>query len=251
MWYLKKTWFDEVPGINEVIIHYTFTPLFQTADWRLPHEVRRMEKNAMVKQGLGGVTLSGEDSVATAQVSERPVSAPPNARVKVIKMPSSVLNQATGKFDENYLFHFFYDVWSNGTVTATPVFTEPIVCQEIELTDWRGNVSGVCAHWSIYDGDAFVYSPTDTADFIARYVEDAPLRSHKFYGHSDREWFSRAKWAVVQQLPLPRRWCTKVWGPKGASLIQGWHIGFVDQPSPPGEFPRGHEEWTGYTVRTL
>ena len=251
MWYLKKTWFDEVPGINEVIIHYTFTPLFQTADWRLPHEVRRMEKNAMVKQGLGGVTLSGEDSVATAQVSERPVSAPPNARVKVIKMPSSVLNQATGKFDENYLFHFFYDVWSNGTVSPTPVFTEPIICQEIELTDWHGNVSGVCAHWSIYDGDAFVYSPTDTADFIARYGEDAPLRSHKFYGHSDREWFTRAKWAVVQQLPLPRRWCTKVWGPTGASLIQGWHIGFVDQPSPPGEFPRGHEEWTGYTVRTL
>ena len=27
---------------------------------------------------------------------------------------------------------------------------------------------------------AFVYSPTETADFIARYGEDAPLRSHKF-----------------------------------------------------------------------
>src|ERR1700730_576026 len=194
MWYLKKTWLDEVPGINDVVIHYTFTPLFHAPDWRLPHEVRRMEKNAVVKQGLGGVTLSGEDSVATAQVSERPVSAPPNARVKVIKMPSSILNPATGIFDENYLFHYFYDVWSNGAVSSTPVFSEQIVCQEIELTDWHGNVSGVCAHWSVYDGDAFVYSPTETADFIVRYGDDAPLRSHKFYGHSDRDWFTRIKW---------------------------------------------------------
>ena len=251
MWYLKKTWLDESPGVNEVVIHYTFTPLFRAPDWRLPHEVRRMEKNATVKQGLGGATLSGEDSVATAQVSERPVAAPPNARVKVIKMPSSILNQATGRFDENYLFHFFYDVWSNGAASPTPMFTEEIVCQEIELTDWHGNVSGACAHWSVHDGDAFVYSPTETADFIARYGEDAPLRSHKFYGQDDRNWFTRAKWAVVQQLPLPRRWRTKVWGPRGASLIQGWHVGFVDQPSPPGEFPRGHEEWTAYTMRTL
>jgi hypothetical protein len=251
MWYLKKTWLDEAPGINEVVIHYTFTPLFQAPDWRLPHEVRRMDKNAMVKQGIGGVTLSGEESVATAQVSERPVSAPPNARVKVIKMPSSIFNAATGGYDENYLFHFFYDVWRNGTVSPTPVFTEQIVCREIELTDWQGNVSGVCAHWSVHDGDAFVYSPTETPDFIARYGEDAPLRSHKFYGHGDRNWFTRTKWALVQQLPLPRRWRTKVWGPKGAPLIQGWHVGFVDQLSPPGEFPRGHEEWTGYTVRTL
>jgi len=166
-------------------------------------------------------------------------------------MPSSIANPATGRFDETYLFHYFYDVWSNGTVSPTPVFTEQIVSQEIELTDWHGTVSGVCAHWSVYDGDAFVYSPTETADFMARYGEDAPLRSHKFYGQSDRDWFTRAKWAVVQQLPLPRRWRTKVWGPKGANLIQGWHVGFVDQPSPPGEFPRGHEEWTGYTVRTL
>ena len=111
-----------------------------------------MEKSAVVKQGLRGVTLSGEESVATSQVSERPVSAPSNARVKVIKMPSSILNPGTGIFYENYLFHYFYDVWSN-TVSPTQVFTEQIVCQEIELTDWHGNVSGVCAHWSVYDGD--------------------------------------------------------------------------------------------------
>jgi hypothetical protein len=251
MWYLKKTWLDHEPDIAEVVIHYTLTPFFLAPDWRLPHEVRRMEKNATVKQGLGGVTLSGEESVATAQISERPVSAPPNARVKVLKMPSSVLNPVTGQYDENYLFHYFFDVWRNGAVTATPVVTEQIVCSEIELTDWHGNISGACAHWSVYDGDAFVYSPTETAEFISLYGEDAPLRSHKFYGHNDRNWFTRTKWAVVQQLPVPRRWRTKVWAPRGAQVIQGWHVGFVDQPSPPGEFPRGHEEWTGYTVRTV
>ena len=45
MWYLKKTWLDQESGINDVVIHYTFTPL-QGPDWRQPHEVRRMEKNA-------------------------------------------------------------------------------------------------------------------------------------------------------------------------------------------------------------
>ena len=103
----------------------------------------------------------------------------------------------------------------------------------------------------MYDGDAFVYAPTETSEFIARFGEESDLRSHKFYGSPDRNLFARIKWALVQQLPLPRRWRTKVWGPKGAPVIQGWHVGFVDYPTPPGEFPRGHEEWTGYTVHTL
>jgi len=34
-------------------------------------------------------------------------------------------------------------------------------------------------------------------------------------------------------------------------VIQGWHVGFVDTPTPPGEFPRAREEWTGYTIHTL
>jgi hypothetical protein len=251
MWYLKKTWLDQEPGIEAVVIHYTFTPPGQAPNWGLPHETRLMEKNATVKQGFGGTTLAAEDQVATLPVSERPASAPPNARVKILKMPASVFNPQTSTFSEHYLFHYFFDVRQNGRVWATPVVTEEIISKEIEYVDWRGNVSGLCAHWSVYDGDAFVYAPTETQEFIARFGEESDLRSHKFYGSPDRNLFARIKWALVQQLPLPRRWRTKVWGPKGAPVIQGWHVGFVDYPTPPGEFPRGHEEWTGYTVHTL
>jgi hypothetical protein len=251
MWYLKKTWFDQEPGIDAVTIHYTFTPLFQAPDWRLAHETRPMEKNARIKQGFGGTTLAAED-VATLPITERPATAPANARVKVISMPSAVFNPMTRRFDEDYLFHHFYDVWRGGRVASTTsVFTEQIASQEIELVDWHGNITGACAHWSVYDGDAFVYSPTETPDFIARFGEDNELRSHKLYGHHDRSWFMRVKWALIQQLPLPRRWRTKVWAPKGVPVIQGWHVGFADYPAPAGAFPRGHEEFTGYTVRTL
>jgi hypothetical protein len=251
MWYLKKMWIDPEPGIEAVVIHYTCTPLGWTPDWRLPHDTRLMEKNAMVKQGFGGTTLAAEDQVATLPVTERPATAPPNARVKVLRMPASVWNPQTSTFDEHYLFHYFFEVWQNGRNWTTPPVSEEIVSKEIEYVDWRGNVSGLCAHWSVYDGDAFVYAPTETAEFIERFGENSEFRSHKFYGHPDRNFFARAKWALVQQLPLPRRWRTKVWGPKGAPLIQGWHVGFVDYPTPPGEFPRGHEEWTGYTVHVL
>src|SRR5713101_6313228 len=104
MWYLKKMWFDHEPGIEAVAIHYTVTVLGQTPDWSLPHDIRLMEKNATVKQGFGGTTLVTEDQVATIPVTERPAAAPPNARVKVLKMPASVWNPETSTFIENYLF---------------------------------------------------------------------------------------------------------------------------------------------------
>ena len=251
MWYLKKMWLDQESGIDAVVIHYMCTPLGGTPDWRLPHETRLMEKNAKVKQGLGGTTLVGEEQVATLQVTERPALAPPNARVKVLRMPTSVWSPQTLSFSENYLFHYFFEVWQQGRQWTTSPVTEEIVSKEIEYVDWLGNVPGLCAHWSVYDGDAFVYAPTETLDFIAQFGEDNPLRSHKFYGSQDRNLFSRIKWAMILQLPLPRRWRAKVWGPKGAPVIQGWHVGFVDTPTPPGEFPRAREEWTGYTIHTL
>ncbi|MEW6300212.1 MAG: hypothetical protein AB1671_21165 [Thermodesulfobacteriota bacterium] len=251
MWYLKKMWLDQAPGVEAVIIHYTCTPLGQLPDWTFPHETRVMEKNARVKQGFGGTTLAAEDQVATIPVTERPALAPPNARVKVLRMPAAVFDPRTASFTEHYLFHYFFEVWQHGRSWGTPPVAEEIVSKEIEYVDWRGNVSGLCAHWSVYDGDAFVYAPTETPEFIARFGEESPLRSHKFYGSANRNLFARLKWALVQQLPLPRRWRTKIWGPKGAPVLQGWHVGFVDQPTPPGEFPRGHEEWTGYTVHVL
>lgn len=49
------------------------------------------------------------------------------------------------------------------------------------------------------EGDAFVYAPTETPDFITRFGEDNPLRSHKFYASQDRNLFSRIKWVMVFQ----------------------------------------------------
>ena len=136
MWYLKKMWVDQELGIDAVVIHYTCTPLGWPPDWRLPYETRLMEKNAKVKQGLGGTTLVGEDQVATLQVTERPALAPPNARVKVLRMPGSVWNPETSSFSENYLFHYFFEVWQQGRQWTTPPVTEEIVSKEIEYVDW-------------------------------------------------------------------------------------------------------------------
>jgi hypothetical protein len=80
---------------------------------------RQKTPGFFARQPRARMTKQTMSKSPTAQVTERPVSAPPNARVKVIKMPSSILNAATGGFDESYLLHFFYDVWSNGSVFSS------------------------------------------------------------------------------------------------------------------------------------
>ena len=203
-----------------------------------------MEKNAMLKEGMGGTILV---ELAQSPVKERPAKAPDNARVRVIKMPTGMWNPTVNSWSEQYLFHHYYEVHQNGQVWNTELFTEEIISREVEYVDYDGNVVGTCAHWSVFDFDATQYCPSEIPEFVARFGEDNELRSYKFYNHPDRSYFLRSKALSIRDIPLPHRWRSKVWGPRGSKVVQGWHVGYLDTIPPEREQVHMREEWTGYT----
>jgi hypothetical protein len=105
----------------------------------------------------------------------------------------------------------------------------------------------MCIFWSLSDWDAPQYQPTEEPNFIARFGEDNPYRSHKFYGSEDKDYFSRIRSEMVRALPLPHRFVGKIYGPKGAQVHQRWHVGNLWQPNPAERW----EDYRGYVVHTL
>jgi hypothetical protein len=209
-----------------------------------------MEKNAMIREGMGGTTLVGDELVNT-EARERPAAAPANARVKVIKLPTRIWHPRLNDWTESYLFHHYFQVHQHGRVWTTDLYSEEIVSQDIEYVDWVGNVSGACAHWGVFDFDAQQYVPSETQEFIERFGQDHEFRSFKFYRYPNRDHFIRQKATLMREIPLPHRWRSKVWGPRGAEVTQGWHIAFIDNLSSAGQPLQLREEWTGYTTFTL
>jgi hypothetical protein len=242
-WYMKRQWLDQEPGIDAVYIHYTWSPLDNGPDWQNHHETRPMEKNAVLKEGMGGTILV---DLCQTEVKERRAKAPDNARVRVIKLPTGMWNPRTNQWSEQYLFHHYYEVHQNGSVWNTEHFTEEIVSHDVEYVDWDGNVVGTCAHWSVFDFDATQYCPSEIPEFIDRFGPDSEFRSYKFYNHPDRSHFLRCKATMIRELPLPHRWRSKVWGPKNAKVVQGWHVGYLDEIPPEWERVQMREEWAGY-----
>jgi hypothetical protein len=105
----------------------------------------------------------------------------------------------------------------------------------------------MCIFWSVYDWDAPQYQPTEEPQFIARFGEDSPYRSFKFYGATDMENFGRIRSEMLRSLPLPRRFVGKIHGPKGTQVHQRWHVGGLWDPNP----ARRWEDYWGYVVHTL
>src|SRR5229473_3317095 len=136
--------------------------------------------------------------------------------------PGEMPNWDSGGYTENYAFHHYFEVFRNGKREQSPLYTEEIVSKEVEYLDFQGNLGGMCIFWSAYDWDAPQYQPTEEANFVARFGEDNPYRSHKFYGAEDKENFSRIRAEMLKALPLPRRFVGKIYGPRGAQIHQRW-----------------------------
>ncbi len=243
-WYLKREWLDQEDGIDAVYLHYTWTPYSTGPDWNQHRETRLLEKGATIKEGMGGTVLA--EGATDAAVKERPSSSPENARVRVIKMPSRIWDPHRNGWTENYLSHHYFEVHQKGRVWNTDLFTEEIVSRDLEYVDWAGNLSGTCAHWSVFDFDAAQYTPAEIPEFIDRYGDDNEFRCYKFYHYPDRSHFLRQKKLMTQEIPLPHRWRATVRGPRGAKVVQGWHVGFLDEMPPAWEPVTMREEWTGY-----
>jgi hypothetical protein len=240
---MKREWLDQEPGIEAVYMHYTWSPPDYGPDWSKHRETREMEKNAMIKEGMGGTML-----VDLAQTPQwvRPAKSPANARVRVLKLPIGVWNEQINHWSEHYNFHHYFEVHQNGHVWNTDLFSEQIVSRDVEFVDWTGNVVGTCAHWSVFDFDATQYFPSELDEFIDRYGQNHEFRSFNFYHHPDRSHFLRTKALMVKDFQLPHRWRSKVWGPRGSKVIQGWHVGYLDHIPNEGERVTMREEWINY-----
>ena len=236
--YLKKTFVDSQPGIQLVNIHYTWTPMGGSPNWAAHSETRVMPRGGVLILGMGGTTLdeNGQSVNTVAQKVELPDD---GVRRKVLAVPSDVYDPASGRFVDHYLFHYYFEVFRDGRREHSPLHTDEIVSRHVEFVNHDGTLGGGCIYWSVEDWDAPQYSPTESPDFVARFGEDNPFRSHKFYGFQDKETFNRIRSDMVRGLPLPRRFYGKVMGPKGAAVQYCWHTGPLWTPNPA-------ERWEDY-----
>jgi hypothetical protein len=244
--YIKKTFVDTEPGIELVNIHYTWTLLGEMPNWEAHRETRMMPRGGVLVRGMGGTTV--DESGQYVQTASERIELPDDGiRRKVIRLPKAIPNPATDGYTENYAFHHYFEIFHNGQREQSSLYTEEIVSKEVEYLDFQGNLGGMCIFWSIYDWDAPQYQPTEEPNFITRFGEDNPYRSHKFYGIEDKENFSRTRSEMLQSLPSPRRFVGKIYGPKGARVHQRWHVGNMWQPNPAQRW----EDYWGYVVHSL
>jgi hypothetical protein len=244
--YVKKTFVDPEPGIEMVNIHYTWTPLGEMPNWQAHHEVRMMPRGGVLMRGLGGTTL--DESGQYVQSAVQTIALPDDGRRrKVLRLPKAIPDRLTGGYTEHYAFHYYFELFQYGRRQQSPLYTEEIVSREVEYSDFRGDLSATCLYWSISDGDAPQYTPTEEANFIAAYGQDNPYRSHKLYGAPDKDAFLRARSELIRRLPLPRRFIGKLHGPKGTQVHQNWHVVNLWQPNPSERW----EAYWGYLIHTL
>jgi hypothetical protein len=244
--YLKRTFVDNEPGIELVNIHYTWTPVGQLPDWEAHRETRAMPRGGVLIRGMGGTTVA-ESGEYVQTASERIELPDDGTRRKVIRLPKAIFDAETNQYVENYAFHHYFETFREGKREQSPLYTEEIVSKDVEFIDFNGNLGGMCIFWSVYDWDAPQYQPTEVPEFIERFGEDSPYRSHKFYGAEDKENFSRTRSEMLRSLPVPRRFVGKIYGPKGAQVHQRWHVGALWSPNRDERW----EDYWGYVVHTL
>jgi len=217
-WYLKKEFYDSVDGIESVTIHYTWTPRGSAPDWSVHRESRLMPAGEYLKTGVGEVAKYGPPAPSVPQYVH------PRLRKKILKLPNEIYDEPTGAWTGNYLLHYYYEIVIDGHRQYSPVYTDEIATREVVVVDPLGVLGGVCTNWSVYDWDAPQCTPTEDPQFTATFGEDHPLRQFKFYGVTDREDFMVVKKALLDTLPLPRRFTARISAPVGATVRLRFHV---------------------------
>lgn len=197
-WYLRREWVDQEDGIENVTIHYTWSPPGGWPDWERNH-------NARMLVDAGGF---------------------PRRRWKVLRMPRGVWDEQGGGWSLEYRLHFFFEVWQQGRNWHTDLESQDIVYRDMEYVDNEGWVTHLCAYWSVYDWQAPVYSPMEDPRFPA----DSEFTSERYYAYQDKDRFSFFKSQMLGQLPLPHHWRSRIWAPRGAPVLQQFHMGHLYPP---------------------
>jgi hypothetical protein len=191
-WYLQKTWVDQEEGIDGVIIHYWCSALDRPPDFTAHHESR-------VLHDWGG-----------------------GRRAKVLKLPRQIWDEEWG-WSVEYAFHHQFEVVQGENRWSTAVVSEAITSKELEYVDNTGFITNICVHWAVNDWTAPAYSPMEDE----RFPDDSEFSSLRYYGYQNKGQFHYAKAAMLNQLSLPHRWLGRIWGPRGSTVLQQYHIGHM------------------------
>jgi len=197
-WYYPKGWTDQEDGVEQVLIHYACTPPGQWPDWSWGHGSRVLEDR-------GGF---------------------PRTRLKVLRMPREVWDMDNGWNTPEYRFHYYFEVYQNGHRWTTDLLSEDIVYRDLEYADNDGWATHICIYWSVGEWGAPVYSPMEDP----RFPVDSEYRSTQYYSYQDKERFHHDKFHMLQAMERPHRWQARMYGPRGAELVQQFHIGRMYPP---------------------
>lgn len=200
-WYLRKEWVDQDERLDAVLLHYTWGPVGYGPDWGSLHEWR-------------------------------PLMASGGHRFKVVSMPTSVWDDRHGGWNPFYAFHYYFEVFAGGGRWTTETFTDDIVSVELEFVDEPGLITNLCIYYAVNDWGAPSYSPME--DY--RFPQDSEFTSLRYYGYQDKPRYHHAKYHMLQEIPTPHYWKGRMWGPRGARLVQQYHIGRMYPENEQGEF---------------
>jgi hypothetical protein len=131
----------------------------------------------------------------------------PRMRRKVLRMPARVYDESRGGAVPEYALHSFFEVHQDA--------------RELEYVDSDGWITNICIYWGVNGWEAPVYSPMEDPRFPA----DSEFTSERYYSYWDKDRYHVTKFHMLQQLPLPHRWRARMWGPRGATLVQQYHVG--------------------------
>lgn len=209
-WYLRKEWTDQDAGIDAVVIHFGWSALGRPANFSASHRSRELQDWGNGRRG------------------------------KVLAMPRSVWDEEWGWCSE-YAMHYGFEVIQGENRWTTEMFTEEIASRELEYVDDSGYITNICLHWAVGDWSAPTYSPMEDERFPA----DSEFASMRYYGYWDKPRYHHAKWEMLRDLPLPHRWRARIWGPRGSTVLQQYHIGHMFPEDEQTEFFLGPDGATG------
>lgn len=191
-WYLAKTWIDPDDSVDAVQIHYMWTPIGDGPYFDGTHDVR----------WLGD--WGGE----------------PRRRGKVLSMPRAIWKEG-GWSHDGYALHHYFEVFGRHGRWTSDTFTEEIVPRDLEFVDDYGGITNICIYWAVGDWSSPTYSPMEDPRFPA----DSEFASVRYYSYQDKDRYHRTKAHMLQQIDLPHRWQARMWGPRGSTLVQQYHLG--------------------------
>lgn len=193
-WYLTKDWVDPDDGVEAVQIHYMWTPATEGPYFDGTHQVRWLND-------LGGH---------------------PRRRAKVLPMPREIWKDG-GWNDDGFALHHHFEVFGPHGQWTTDTFTEEIVARDLEFVDDHGTITNICIYWAVGDWTAPTYSPMEDP----RFAFESDFTSVRYYGYEDKARYNATKAEMLGQIDLPHRWRARMWGPRGSTLVQQYHVGHM------------------------